>query len=64
MSKLFTFLENFDTANLIKLYDENGKLIFDGEVGDVPQKILNQMSVIRGTVKNVNNVLIIIVRKS
>lgn len=49
MSKLFTFLENFDIHNLIKIYDENGVLVFEGEMGDVPQKISNLMSVIRGT---------------
>ena len=47
MSKLFTFLENFDIRNLIKIYDTEGNLIFEGEMGDVPQKVNNQMSVIR-----------------
>lgn len=50
MSKLFTFLENFDVDNLIKIY-EDGNLIFDGKMGDVPQRITNMMSVIRGTAK-------------
>ena len=49
MSKLFTFLENFDIHNQIKIYDENDELLFEGEMGDVPQKITNMMSVIRGT---------------
>ena len=49
MSKLFTFLENFDISNRIKIYDENDNLLFEGEMGDVPQKITNMMSVIRGT---------------
>ena len=49
MSKLFTFLENFDIHNLIKIYDSDNNLLYDGEMGDVPQKINNQMSVIRGT---------------
>lgn len=51
MSKLFTFLENFDTENLIKIYDENDNLLFEGMMGDVPQRITNMMSVIRGTAK-------------
>lgn len=49
MSKLFTFLENFNVSNLIKIYDEDDNLIFEGEIGDVPQKISNMMSVIQGT---------------
>ena len=49
MSKLFTFLENFNVSNLIKIYDEDDNLIFEGEIGDVPQKISNMMSVVRGT---------------
>lgn len=50
MSKLFTFLENFDVDNLIKIY-EDGKLIFEGQMGDVPQRITNMMSVVRGAAK-------------
>ena len=50
MSKLFTFLENFDVDNLIKIYEDEN-LIFDGKMGDVPQRITNMMSVIRGTAK-------------
>ena len=50
MSKLFTFLENFDVENLSKIY-EDGNLIFEGKMGDVPQRITNMMSVIRGTAK-------------
>ena len=49
MSKLFTFLENFDISNRIKIYDADGMLIFDGLMGDAPQKVTDQMSVIRGT---------------
>ncbi len=50
MSKLFTFLENFDVSNLIKIY-EDGNLIYEGQMGDVPQRITNMMSVVRGTAK-------------
>jgi len=63
MSKLFTFLENFDTENLIKIYDESGMLLFDGKTGDVPQRISNMMSVIRGTVINNGSCLIVRVKK-
>lgn len=49
MSKLFTFLENFDVSNFIKILDENNNLLFEGQIGDVPQKITNMTSVIRGT---------------
>ena len=52
MSTLFTFLENFDTENYIKIYDESGSLLFDGKIGDVPQRISNMMTVIRGTLVN------------
>ena len=63
MSKLFTFLENFDTENYIKIYDESGELIFDGKMGDVPQRISNMMSVIRGTVVNNRDYLTVKVKK-
>ncbi len=45
MSRLFTFLENFDINNKIKIYDENDSLLSEGEMGDVPQRITNMMSV-------------------
>ena len=63
MSKLFTFLENFDTENNIKIYDEADSLIFEGKMGDVPQRISNMMSVIRGTVVNKGDFLIVKVKK-
>ena len=63
MSKLFTFLENFDVENSIKIYDESGILLFDGKIGDVPQRIANMMSVIRGTVVNEGRFLSIQVKK-
>lgn len=62
MSKLFTFLENFDVDNLIKIY-EDGSLIFDGKMGDVPQRITNMMSVIRGTAKWKGDYLEVSVKK-
>ena len=62
MSKLFTFLENFDVDNLIKIY-EDGNLIFDGKMGDVPQRITNMMSVIRGTAKWKGDYLEVSVKK-
>lgn len=62
MSKLFTFLENFDVENYIKIY-EDGNLIFDGKMGDVPQRITNMMSVIRGTAKWKGNYLEVSVKK-
>ncbi len=52
MSKLFTFLENFDTENSVKIIDITGEILFEGKIGDVPQRITNMMSVIRGTVIN------------
>ncbi len=63
MSKLFTFLENFDTENNIKIYDESGELLFEGKMGDVPQRISNMMSVIRGTVINNGAYLTVKVKK-
>ena len=62
MSKLFTFLENFDVDILIKIY-EDGSLIFDGKMGDVPQRITNMMSVIRGTAKWKGDYLEVSVKK-
>lgn len=63
MSKLFTFLENFDTENNIKIYDESGELLYEGKMGDVPQRISNMMSVIRGTVVNKGSYLTVKVKK-
>ncbi len=63
MSKLFTFLENFDVDNLIRIY-EDGNLIFEGQMGDVPQRITNMMSVIRGTAKWKGNYLEVLVKRS
>ncbi len=63
MSKLFTFLENFDVNNLIKIY-ENGDLIYQGKMGDVPQRITNMMSVIRGTAKWKGEYLEVSVKRS
>jgi hypothetical protein len=63
MSKLFTFLENFDTENNIKIYDESGELLYEGKMGDVPQRISNMMSVIRGTVVNNGSYLTVKVKK-
>ncbi len=63
MSKLFTFLENFDTENSIKIYDESNNILFEGKIGDVPQRITNMMSVVRGTVVNHGKYLTLIVKK-
>ncbi len=63
MSTLFTFLENFDTENNIKIYDESGELLYEGKMGDVPQRISNMMSVIRGTVVNKGSYLTVKVKK-
>ncbi len=64
MSKLFTFLEKFDIENNIKIIDEKQNVLFEGQIGDVPQKISNQMSVVRGTVKNMGDLILIIAKKS
>ncbi len=63
MNKLFTFLENFETETIIKIYDESDKLTFEGKVGDVPQRITNMMSVIRGTAVNHGGYIAIKVEK-
>lgn len=63
MSKLFTFLENFDTENLITILDESGNILFDGKMGDVPQRITNMMSVIRGTAVYQGSCLTVKVKK-
>ena len=64
MSKLFSFLENFDISNKIRIYDEKDELLFEGEMGDVPQRITNMMSVIRGTAKWTGEYLVVKVKKS
>lgn len=64
MSKLFTFLENFDTENDVKIFGEAGNLLFEGKVGDVPQRISNMMRVIRGTVVNHGEYISLKVKKA
>ncbi|MBO6108227.1 MAG: hypothetical protein J6P16_02355 [Eubacterium sp.] len=64
MSKLFTFLENFDISNRIRIFDADGNVIYEGLMGDVPQKITNQMSVIRGTAIWKGDILEVKVKKS
>ena len=64
MSKLFTFLGNFDITNMIKIFDVDGNVIYEGQMGDVPQKITNQMSVVRGTAILKNDILEVQVKKS
>lgn len=49
ISELFSFLENFEITNKIRILDSEANVLFEGEMGDVPQKITNMMSVIRGT---------------
>ena len=63
MNRLFDFLEKFEISNLIKICDENDNLLFEGEMGDVPQKITNMMSVIRGTAKWTGDHLTVKVKK-
>ena len=64
MSKLFSFLENFNTEKGIKIYDDvNGELLYSGKMGDVPQRISNMMSVVRGKTDIVDSVVIVRVRK-
>lgn len=62
VSKLFTFLENFDVDNLIKIYEDEN-LIFEGKMGDVPQRITNMTSVVRGTAKWKGDYLYVSVKK-
>ena len=64
MSKLFTFLENFEINNRIKIFDVDGNLIFEGLMRDVPQKVTNQMSVVRGTAVWKGDYLEVKVKKS
>ena len=64
MSKLFPFLKNFDINNKIRILDVDGNLIFEGFMGDVPQKVTNQMSVIRGTAVWKGDYLEVKVKKS
>ncbi len=64
MSKLETFLENFDLSTKIKLFDENGNVVFEGEMGDISKKILNMQNVIRGTAKVCNGCVEVQIKKS
>ena len=50
-SNLFSFLENFDTENYVKIYDETN-IIYDGVVGDVPQRVSSKREVVKCSVKN------------
>lgn len=61
--KLSVFLNNFNVGNLIKIYDQNDNVIFEGRIGEVPQKIMNMASVIKGTATFKNEHMVIKVKK-
>lgn len=63
MGKFSAFLNNFDVSNLIKIYDQDDNVIFEGRIGEVPQTIMNTASVIKGTATFKNEHLVIKVKK-
>lgn len=63
MGKLSAFLNNFDVSNLIKIYDQDDNVIFEGRIGEVPQTIMNMAAVIKGTATFKNEHLVIKVKK-
>lgn len=56
--KISAFLYNFDVSNLTKIYDQNDNVIFEGRIGEVPRKIMNMASIIKGTATFKNEHLI------
>lgn len=58
MGKISAFLNNFDVSNLTKIYDQNDNVIFEGRIGEVPRKIMNMASIIKGTATFKNEHLI------
>ena len=62
MGKFSAFLNNFDVSNLIKSYDQDDNVIFEGRIGEVPQTIMNMASVIKGTATFKNEHLVIKVK--
>lgn len=62
MGKFSAFLNNFDVSNLIKIYDQDDNIIFEGRIGEVPQTIMNMASVIKGTATFKNEHLVIKVK--
>ena len=45
-SSLFAFLEAFDLETITTISDIKGKKLYEGTIGDVPQKITNQRSIL------------------
>lgn len=62
MGKFSAFLNNFDVSNLIKIYDQDDNVIFEGRIGEVPQTIMNMASGIKGTATFKNEHLVIKVK--
>lgn len=62
MGKFSAFLNNFDVSNLIKIYDQDDNVIFEGRIGEVPQTIMNMASVIKRTATFKNEHLVIKVK--
>ena len=62
MGKFSAFSNNFDVSNLIKIYDQDDNVIFEGRIGEVPQTIMNMASVIKGTATFKNEHLVIKVK--
>lgn len=63
MEHLFSFLENFDPDTMIMIHDESGDLMFDGKIGDVPQRVTNMSKVIKGSAINGGTHLIVKIKK-
>lgn len=49
MNDLFSFLEKFGVDNNIVIYDETDAILYDGKLGDVPQRVMNMARVIDGS---------------
>ncbi len=49
MNDLFSFLEKFGVDNNIVIHDETDAILYDGKLGDVPQRVMNMARVIDGS---------------
>ena len=64
MGGLSTFLESFDNAVVIKIYNQDKELLFEGEIGNVPHKIEDQANIILGSATVLSDQVEVIIKQN
>lgn len=62
--RLFEFLEAFNNEINIQMYDSvSDKILYDGDIEDIPHKIASKRDIVLGTVEIKNGVLQVYTQK-